>query len=177
MLLVLRSSHDLQVTTAHAALTFVDKHQKQLLGQPATSACSLFEGRINYVYRVCTCDVGLQQTCVLLKFCPPYVRSLGVGVFPLSQVPSPVAGQKLGGMARVEGCEARAESPYRRPKVKVLPKPQTFNLWPSTLRRAARLSKLPPSNCLRLAARSIPRSCCSMTARRTCWCRRTCPRT
>ncbi len=78
----------LQVTSARAALAYVQRHP-QLPLERASYAVELEDGRINHVYRVCEgCDDDddrSSQRCLLLKYCPPYVKSLGTGVFPLSQ--------------------------------------------------------------------------------------------
>jgi 5-methylthioribose kinase len=52
-------------------------------------ASELTEGHINYLFLVQTPPdnvIGAGHNNVVLKYCPPYVKSLGAEVFPLRQV-------------------------------------------------------------------------------------------
>ena len=96
----------LQVTTPEAALSYVSQ-RRAVLGLPLEeasrlSATELSDGQINYVFKICAhplhgdaadckppavahVDARLARRCLVLKHAPPYVKSLGEGVFPLDQ--------------------------------------------------------------------------------------------
>ena len=74
------------MATCLAAVQYVK--QKQLVPQDAAvDATELSEGSINYMFFLSSAAVGSKlRTSLLLKHAPPYVKSLGEGAFPLSQV-------------------------------------------------------------------------------------------
>lgn len=83
----------MQVRSIDSALAYVRKNTTQLgLHETDTLvATELCEGKINFVYRICTCSTQLDvsnigpPSCFVLKHAPPYVKSMGKGAFALDQ--------------------------------------------------------------------------------------------